>query len=227
MGSVVNNIVEGKEPIVELPKFKLGSVITIVGQPKEANTNLATQELYELAGTMFDNFEISHLPSVNIDNEINEEEGSPFNTPEGRAAAILFSNVLSAADQAEDEAEAARYASLTPEQRQRENDEQRDHYKQMIAELHTNAEQERSKALANYFDVAQKWATYPGLTPVERCHGVAHDLYIQYGPTDGMGADGKRVQYVRTDDYGSYYNQQLVDQIQSRSIRAAKELFGQ
>jgi len=95
----------------------------------------------------------------------------------------------------------------------------------------------RTTEIRQAFDIANTWASEPDLTPMERCHGVAHELYKIYG------VDAKPVRWDGDKEvipdiikeaypinagqaYAQHYESQLADQIKSRSIRSAKELFG-
>jgi hypothetical protein len=116
-----------------------------------------------------------------------------------------------------------------------------EHNRERSAEWSRKAVQEmqaeRTVEIRQVFDIANTWATEPELTPMERCHGVAHDIYKIYG------VDAKSITF---DDkpfipdsmqkaypinagqaYAQHYESQLSEQIKARSIRAAKDLFGE
>lgn len=95
---------------------------------------------------------------------------------------------------------------------------------------------ERTTEIRQAFDIANSWATEPDLTPMERCHGVAHDIYQLYGVdkkafnlSDGQSyvpeSMQKAYQVNAGQAYAQHYDTHLSEQIQARSIRAAKELF--
>lgn len=79
-------------------------------------------------------------------------------------------------------------------------------------------EKQRSLEQTRYLQTAQIWAEKPGLTTAEACHGVAFDLYT----TNNSFQHGTDTQQ----EYKQQYDDTFADKIKTRSIKAAKELFG-
>jgi hypothetical protein len=95
----------------------------------------------------------------------------------------------------------------------------------------------RTHQIRQAFDIANQWATEPDLTPMERCHGVAHDLYALYGvdqkpinigPLENYVPDSIQKAYPISAGkaYAQHYDTHLSEQIRQNQIRAAKDLFG-
>lgn len=227
------------KPLNERKELISGNVITIMGIPKadaDANFDAAITDITNYAAKVFERFEIGSTPvymGEKFDECLIDEAGNPetdmqeLNTPIGRAAATLFVNVLEQAGQAELDAEEARYNALAPEQRAAEDAQHRENARRIYREASEQAEARRDQQIGMFFETAQKWATLPDLSATERCHGVAHDLYLQYGVSGGVNPDtGRSVDFNKSNDYGKKYDHNFADDIRMRSIRAAKELFG-
>lgn len=75
-------------------------------------------------------------------------------------------------------------------------------------------------------NTASTWGEREELSPMERCHGVAHELYQQFGATAVISSDGDVVAVDPGTCYAGRYEAHFADKIKERSIRAAKELFG-
>lgn len=229
----------GDAPLSSRKELISGNVITIMGIPKpdaDSAFNEAIMNITDYAAKVFERFEIGHTPvymGEKFDECLIDETGNPekdmqeLNTPIGRAAATLFVNVLDQAAVAEAEAERARYEALSPEERAAEDAGHRENARRIYREASEQAEARREQKLDEFFGVAQKWATLPDLTATERCHGVAHDFYLKYGVDGGVNPEnGRSVDFNRSDDYGRKYDHNFADDIRTRQIRAAKELFG-
>jgi hypothetical protein len=79
--------------------------------------------------------------------------------------------------------------------------------------------QEETKAV---FDTANRWASREDLTPLERCHGTAHEVYVMDHPPSKAG---HKQQQARHESYMTQFDQHFLGEIEQRRIRAARELF--
>lgn len=231
--------IDADKPLSERKELISGSAITILGIPKvdaDSKFHEVLENITDHAARVFERFEIGHTPvymGEKFDETLIDEDGNPendmpeLNTPIGRAAATLFVNVLSQADEESMAKEQARRDAMSPEERAAEDAAYRADAKRIYKEASEQAEARRDQQVNEFFDVAQKWATLPDLTATERCHGVAHDFYLKYGVDGGVDPNtGRGVDFNRSDDYGKKFDHNFADDIRARQIRAAKELFG-
>jgi outer membrane biosynthesis protein TonB len=79
--------------------------------------------------------------------------------------------------------------------------------------------QEETKAV---FDTANRWANREDLSPLERCHGTAHEVYVMDHHT---ARNGHKQQQARHESYMQQFDQRFAGEIEQRRIRAARELF--
>lgn len=115
------------------------------------------------------------------------------------------------------------------------------HYRQLAEEGRRECvkrlKEQRTREVRQVFDIANQWATEPDLNPMERCHGVAHDIYTIYGINQRpyKGPNGQtRVDPAEQEAfpvnagkaYSQHYDTHLSEQIRQNQIRAAKALFG-
>ena len=90
---------------------------------------------------------------------------------------------------------------------------------------------ERAEERHVYFNIAEKWAEKSGLTPAEAAHGVAHDLYAEFGHTgEHVVVNEFSVKDILggpelAADYGRLYDNIKASNIQAKSMRAAADLF--
>lgn len=83
----------------------------------------------------------------------------------------------------------------------------------------TALRQEETKAV---FDAANRWGQREDLSPLERCHGTAHEVYTM---DHQLTKSGQKRQQVRHDAYVQQFEQHFMSEIENRRIRAARELF--
>ena len=84
----------------------------------------------------------------------------------------------------------------------------------------------QNKELRKVMAAANSWGERDDITPLERCHGLAHQLYGDYGQDTVMTADSATVPTDPGRNYARAYDHEFADKIKERSMRAAKELFG-
>lgn len=219
-----------------------GTVIAIMGIPRGDLDNIDDNETLRIfrneAERVMDNVNVIQLPNVPLvsqgviddivsDMKNDHPEPEALDLIKGIAMSGAFmETAMASMERYEEAAEAKRVAALTPEQKAQEEAKSRAYAQRIYKQAHEMSEKERAQALDTFFSTAQKWANLPELTATERCHGVAHDLYLIYGPRSGSDLNGRTVEYNRSDDYAQRYDHCYSDFVHLRQIRAAKELFG-
>lgn len=78
-----------------------------------------------------------------------------------------------------------------------------------------HSKKKQQEEVERVFAVAESWNGRADVSPPERCHGVAHDVYVMVSGGNG----GSQI-------YSKHYEDRLADQIQNRLVRSARELFG-
>lgn len=84
----------------------------------------------------------------------------------------------------------------------------------------------RDEELLETMAAASKWGEREDLNPMERCQGLAHELYSEWGTNSVLTADGTSVPTSPGRNYARVYDLEFADKISARSMRAAKDLFG-
>lgn len=221
----------------------VGSIIAIIGQPK-ANADTTFDETLHVikaaAENVYDNFTILHQPDVPMlsKEHMAKEYGGLAADPKAsgyiadiersldlmQVGTALQSVGFESMSDLEDRAEKDRWDALTPEQQLAELNSRKAYREKQDAEWAERAEEERQKAVADAFAIAEKWAHKDDLRPSEISHGVAHDMFERYGALRSpVAGDG----YTNPgQDYRNHYESQLKERIESRTQRAAQELFG-
>lgn len=116
--------------------------------------------------------------------------------------------------------------------RQRWREQQAEDDARMLASL----KKQREDEIRQVFDIANKWGAEPDLRPMERAHGVAHDIYALYGFEAKPTKVGNNENYVwpimaqaypisAGQAYAQHYDTNLSEQIRSNNLRLAKDLF--
>jgi hypothetical protein len=84
----------------------------------------------------------------------------------------------------------------------------------------------RDDELREVMTAAVNWGNRDDLSPMERCQGLAHELYSEWGTDTVMTADGTTVPTSPGLNYARMYEHGFAEEIKARSMRAAKDLFG-
>jgi Ni/Co efflux regulator RcnB len=225
-----NQIFDGKMP--DETKPLVGEMVVIMGVPKKDNYNARTiiPAIGEAVRNAYDFIDVVKIKDVNLHaplmfakSEGDEEMLDYINSGEGKALMALFIHQdrqqrLRAIDE-----EDKNFDEMSPEEQQRMIERVR----HLRKESNEAAEKRRLEAVEHAFETAQKWSTGTDLTPRERVHGAVRDLYSRYGETRGADAAGRPMEVDPGRDYDKHFDTHFVEDIKARSIRAAKDLFGQ
>jgi Ni/Co efflux regulator RcnB len=228
------------------------AVITISGIPRDADPTRMMRvidDVAEIACERMDNVEVgmaTNAPDETMGSMMSPEdmktmyEGSAalgVNFPLLMKAQVAGQLVMAATMMLEDQNAEKQWESKSEEEKEaiiEHNRARSEHWDQVALK---EMQDKRTNEIRQVFDIANTWATEPELTPMERCHGVAHDVYKLYG------ADAKPIRWDSDKEvippiiqqaypinagqaYAQHYDTHLSDQIKSRTLRAAKDLFG-
>lgn len=218
----------------------LGTVITVMGTPKKinpANAMQAVNDISEVALNYYENVEVAFMeqkPIITagvVKANPGEYDGEHFATPIMRAAATVFAGAMVSQDELEEAEEEKRRASMSPEEIEEEEEAESRRIRDMIKEGERRSHHEIKEAVVNSFDIAEKWAHTPGLSVREVAHGVAHDLHALYAYDFGKSFDKDKPRNPKYPTpgqaYSKHYDQEFESKISDRSMRAAREMFGE
>lgn len=215
----------------------IGTVITVMGTPKNASPSeimRAVNEISEVALGHFTDVEVAHLrdtpliTATALKQAGEDMESEYFATPVGRAAATIFAGAMHHMEKEEDREEAARRAAMSDEEREEEERCRDESAKRIFKKAHENTLREIKEGVENAFDIAEKWSHTPNLSHREVAHGVAHDMYAHLGCDYGKPSEyhPQRDYPPPSQNYQNHYTEQFNTEVQNRSMRSARELFG-
>jgi hypothetical protein len=216
-----------------------GTVITILGIPKDASAagiNTLVNEVSETALNNMRDVEVSHVSSVPVFTARNIElleskenlEDKTLSQPIGRAMATIIHAVTELEEREGNLERERQWTSLTEEEQQALIKKHQRDEREWNKQAAINAEHRRQEELDNAFDIAQKWGNRAGLTNQEVAHGVAYDFHRLHAHPHTVDVETGAVKmYNPAQDYADHYQTHFAEQIQSRTIRAAKALFGE
>jgi len=216
----------------------VGTVVTIMGMPigkSPESVMRAINDISEAALGHFTKVEVAHLPNVPlftaevVKNNPDELDNEYLATPVGRAASTVFAGSMRTLDDLEDKKEEARLATMSPEEIEAEEERLDAWAKNLKEEARANTLKEIRQGVIESYEIAEKWAITPNVTAREVAHGVAHDMHAHLAYDYGKPGEYRpeRTYPTPSQNYQSYYTEQLADEIKARSIRAAKDLFGE
>jgi Ni/Co efflux regulator RcnB len=228
------------------------AVITVSGIPKDSDPVRLMRVLDDISESVYEKLESVEIGMVtNVPDEIlptglmSPEDAEALKELPGFGpgrlqlhlkAQVASGLIFAATMMAGDEAAGLAWESKSEEEKEaiHEHNRQRsEHYERAAVR---EMQDKRTAELRQAFDIANHWAAEPDLTPMERCHGVAHDLYKIYG-VDAKEFDFGGTKFIPDSmrkaydisagqAYARHYDTHLSEQIKERKLRAAKDLFG-